>query len=448
MGPLRGRYLIGGMATAGLLTAACGPPPHAPVTAPVTALPSAADGCALLPDQTSQVDTLRIGLDRPVTPARAPLATNGDERLVFGQLYETLLWVDCAGHLRPGLAASWSSEDNGRSWSLTLRPDARFWDGTPVTAAAIIGGWTALDDSQLVREAGVESVTALGDRTVGVTLTAPSPAGPLVLGDPRFAVSRLGGHAWPQGTGAYRVDSLSSAPGLIARSLADTGGEPRVLLFRPAPRGDARESLDAGADLVVTDDPAVGDYAQSRPDLSVLPLPWDRTYVLLAQPPGSGTTPTSLQSMADPAFHAALARDAVRGEARGAEPPFWWDSLGCASRAAPGADGAHPAPYIAYPRGDRTARELAARLVALGTLGTGVTAMGLPESEWGRDLASGRYLAYVLAVPRHPLAPCFLASAWPDGASAVPLVDTRSLAILRRGAPSPVVDWAGALRFP
>ena len=44
--------------------------------------------------------------------------------------------------LRPGLAASWRLDANGRTWIVTLRENARFSDGTPVTAADVRASWT------------------------------------------------------------------------------------------------------------------------------------------------------------------------------------------------------------------------------------------------------------------------------------------------------------------
>lgn len=44
----------------------------------------------------------------------------------------------------------------------------------------------------------------------------------------------------------------------------------------------ARDVLDAGIDLLVTDDPAIVSYATHRHERLTLPLPWDRTYVVLA----------------------------------------------------------------------------------------------------------------------------------------------------------------------
>ena len=52
------------------------------------------------------------------------------------QVAETLVTADTSGRLVPALAAAWSVSDDGLVWRFTLRPDAVFHDGTPVTAEA------------------------------------------------------------------------------------------------------------------------------------------------------------------------------------------------------------------------------------------------------------------------------------------------------------------------
>src|SRR5262245_25915930 len=81
--------------------------------------------------------SLTFALNDPVAFNTAPVARNGSQRTVYRQLYETLVLIDCTGSVRPDLAASWSSSDAGRVWQFRVRPGAVFWDGAPVTAAAI-----------------------------------------------------------------------------------------------------------------------------------------------------------------------------------------------------------------------------------------------------------------------------------------------------------------------
>ena len=110
---------------------------------------------------------------------------------------------------------------------------------------------------------------------------------PDILADPALAVAkRVPGIAWPIGTGAYWVSGATAD-----LTAAPVGGARRpVLRWRPA-GGDQRDLLDAGVDLLVTDDPGAVAYAATRADFSSVPLPWDRTYVLLAPVPVRAPAP-------------------------------------------------------------------------------------------------------------------------------------------------------------
>ena len=61
--------------------------------------------------------------------------TSGGE--VVGNLYDRLIDTDpgAPGQLKPALALSWEVGADGLTYTLTLRPDAHFADGAPVTAA-------------------------------------------------------------------------------------------------------------------------------------------------------------------------------------------------------------------------------------------------------------------------------------------------------------------------
>jgi len=169
------------------------------------------------------------------------------------------------------------------------------------------------------------------------------------------------------------------------------------------------------------------------------PLPWSLTYVLL-QPSGAQTLTVTGDSV-----RRSLARDAVRAEARPAEPPFWWDSLSvCSTDTAP--EEQHlTASRIVYPRDDEVARGLAERLVALGGSGTSLRAVGLGPADLAAALRDGTERGFVIAAPRESLAPCRDA-AWPTNTSIQPLIDTRARAIVRQGSPALTVDWDGTVR--
>ncbi|HEU4680381.1 MAG TPA: hypothetical protein VFS51_01465, partial [Gemmatimonadales bacterium] len=61
-------------------------------------------------------------------------------------------------------------------------------------------------------------------------------------------------------------------------------------------------------------------------------------------------------------------------------------------------------------------------------------------------LRSDSERAYLLALPRQSLSPCRDSDEWRLGASALPLIDTRAHAIVRRGAPPLTLDWDGTVR--
>ena len=97
-------------------------PPPAPAPGDTT--------CAIAAGRAAARDTVRLAVTDPVDPGHAPLPRNDAERLVFGQLYESLIRVDCQGRPLPGLAATWEQAPGDR-WAFTLRDNARFWDGAP-----------------------------------------------------------------------------------------------------------------------------------------------------------------------------------------------------------------------------------------------------------------------------------------------------------------------------
>src|SRR6056297_2517136 len=49
-------------------------------------------------------------------------------------LHEGLLTRNAAGRPVPGIASRWKVSDDGRTWTFELDPDARWSDGSPITA--------------------------------------------------------------------------------------------------------------------------------------------------------------------------------------------------------------------------------------------------------------------------------------------------------------------------
>ncbi|HZH79676.1 MAG TPA: ABC transporter substrate-binding protein, partial [Gemmatimonadales bacterium] len=176
--PLRIRIVL-----VGLLTAACRAGPPRAELPPVAGAAPSDTSCTLAAGPVVARDTVTLAVTAPVDPAHAPLPRNDAERLVFAQLYESLLRLDCQGRTLPGLAKSWSQD--GDRWTFTLREDARFWDGAPVTALDVVGAWRSRDSS-LARAA-----TIAGDHTLSVGRRAGGLDLPIQLfADPALSITK------------------------------------------------------------------------------------------------------------------------------------------------------------------------------------------------------------------------------------------------------------------
>ena len=397
------------------------------------------DDCAYYP-QPQPIATVALG--EPVAPANAPRPTNDSERLVFRQIYETLVRVDCNEYVRPGLAAAWRRSIDGRTWIVALRPDARFTDGTPVTAQSVLSLWSRDGVGGDLRphvNRLVQSVIAIDDETLAILLRSPRVDAPYALAHTDLAIAKpVSGAAWPLGTRSTQVTSDRASTTITTAS----GTSIRFL----APRGDPRDRLDESVDLMITRDRAALDYAATLPQFQSVPLAWQRTQVLLS--PGPAPTSPSLSEDA----RQTLASDAVRGEARSAVGPFWWQGVTDCEVAPPRAPepGWRSSGRVVYDATDGAARDLAERLVGLDRR-TYQRATGLTGEALALARRRGGDAGYVMSVDSHPLDPCrdlqvvMERTPWLDPRAIVPLVDTRVRVILRRDRSGITVEWDGIL---
>ena len=444
-------------------------PPAAVVTTPdsVTTAPApvtvVTDDCALISAAGEPIET--VGLTERVDPQHAPRPSNESERLVFRQLYETLVTVDCQGRVRPALAESWRLEGDGRTWLVTLRDNVRFADGTPMTADDVRASWS--EDGNRNQLHPVESIVAIDERAVAITFRRQRQDGDglQVLAHPDLAIAKpVLGSEWPLGTRSARIaphDDPQREPRAAVITVTRDALPP--LRFRVAP-GDARDLLDAGVDLLLTRDPAALDYARTLPQFQTLPLAWQRTYLLLTPDRSRPSVPLSAQA------RQVLADDAVRGEARGAQEPFWWSMMrGCDVLQSPPRRQTSPAPRIVYDANDAAARDLAERFVALVRASGPAAAMfldvllpdrprrtyeravGLTANALAQAIRLGTDAGYVMSVDSRPVDPCrdlqslIGAAPWLDPETVVPLIDTRLQAVVRRGRSGASAEWDGGL---
>jgi hypothetical protein len=328
----------------------------------------------------------------------APVPTNDGERLLFRNIFPTLVSIDCEGTAHPELASAWYADVPGRRWIFTLADSSDA--AGPRAADRIISDW------QLRRS----EVSALGVQSASVDSN-----GHLVV---------------------TMRDSLDSLPTLFADPVLSITREipnRRPVNFIAKPHSDPRDLLDSGADLLVSRDPALVEYAGGKSGFTLFPLPWSRTYIMV-QPAGSTSLPRT------------VAGDAVRADSRIAKPPFWWEQLAGACAGSTAASPSAVSNRVVYVRGDLIAQGLAERIVALTGSGETLRAAALEPLEFSQALESGGERAFIMAAPRQSLAGCRRFGGWPAGSRVEPLIDTRATAIVRRGSPGLRVDWDGTPR--
>src|SRR4029077_19674746 len=95
------------------------------------------------------------------------------------QIFDQLIDVTADG-LKPGLAESWSSSDDGLVWTFKLR-DAKFSNGDPVTAEDVKFSLDRFANPDINASyagvaASIESVDIVDPKTVKITLKHPDGA--------------------------------------------------------------------------------------------------------------------------------------------------------------------------------------------------------------------------------------------------------------------------------
>lgn len=115
-----------------------------------------------------------VGTPRFVNPVLALTRADQD---ITSLIYSGLVKIDETGQLTPDLAESWTMSTDETVYTFTLRNDATFHDGTPVTATDVVFTISLAQDNDLkssLRGTWNEvSAVAIDDYTVEITLEEP-----------------------------------------------------------------------------------------------------------------------------------------------------------------------------------------------------------------------------------------------------------------------------------
>ena len=224
--------------------------------------------------QGSDVLTLDPMLDT------SPISIN-----VFRNVFDALTRIGADGAVVPLLAESWTASEDTRTWEFTIRANARFHDGAPVTVDDVVWSYQRLAGEQKspVRTYinKVKSVEAAGPGKVRFTLSEPfAPFDrqvSLISIIPRRAFEEIGAAKFalaPVGSGPFRVVRWVKDDRVeLAAFDGYWAGAPKIktLVFRPVPSETTRAAaLSSGElDVVPILPPALVNSLSSRKGLKI-----------------------------------------------------------------------------------------------------------------------------------------------------------------------------------
>jgi oligopeptide transport system substrate-binding protein len=153
-------------------------------------------GSLLLGASTALAETVlhRGNSGEPQTLDQAQTSIN-IEAFILKDLFEGLTIYDAAGKIVPGTAESWTLSDDGTVYTFKLRADAKWSDGTPVTAEDFAFSYKRVEDPKTAAkyanilypiknaekvnkgEAQLDElgVKAVDEKTLEITLERPTP---------------------------------------------------------------------------------------------------------------------------------------------------------------------------------------------------------------------------------------------------------------------------------
>ena len=200
-----------------------------------------------------------VGVPESITPVTA---RSRAERTLVGLVFSGLVRLGPGTAYQPDLASSWSSDETGKTWTFTIRDDAVWHDGEPVTADDVVFTVEALKspDAAGARAAAWADVTveAVDEKTVRLTLGTPIGGVLAVATQPLLPAHLLADVPFADlGTSDFARLPVGSGPFAIT----DVDGQRATLV--PA----------SGVMTPVEDDPAASAGAAPSMDSLATPLP-------------------------------------------------------------------------------------------------------------------------------------------------------------------------------
>ncbi len=213
--------------------------------------------------------TLRVGLSVDPISIDPRFVADDEGTLIVGALFDPLVRLGADGQVLPGAASTWELQDDGRTYRFTLREDATFHDGTPVTAADVKRSFERLVDADAdppsflgyllepvegaaraaLQGGEMSGLIVDGDHELRIRLVEPHPAFLLTLTDPSLVPLPPIAERSPED---FAARPIGNGPFAMAEP-REPGGFVRLAAVQNHPR---RPVLDEVLFQVFLDDPA------------------------------------------------------------------------------------------------------------------------------------------------------------------------------------------------
>lgn len=157
-----------------VLVAACAAPQQPSAPAPQQA---AADAQGAGPATAPETQVLRVSFAWPthIDPA---MGSDFSSATALANLYDTLVFPEPDGGVKPWLAESWETSPDGLTWTFRLRQGVRFHDGSELKASDVVYSMERLltvgEGFAYLFTGVVERVSAPDDYTVEFVLSQPN----------------------------------------------------------------------------------------------------------------------------------------------------------------------------------------------------------------------------------------------------------------------------------
>ena len=203
------------------------------------------------------------------------------------EITETLVDVDLQGALVGGLASSWEVSKDQLTWRFKLRSNAKFHDGTAVTASVVLNSLErAKANPGVLGNLPIKRMSADAEVLV-IELGKPFTALPAFLAHTSTQILALASFNTDGtvksiiGSGPYKISSINPPQKLEAQYFEGYGKAPAIqkVSYLATSRGETRGMLaESGqADLVFTHDAAAFARLKQKTNLNFQSLPIPRT---------------------------------------------------------------------------------------------------------------------------------------------------------------------------